>query len=250
MHVLIIEADTALAVDMVRAVQARGWSADSAASSAAARALLASVSSDAIVVDAALADGPGLALCAEIRASGFTGPILLLALEADTAAILDGLAKGCTDYLLRPFDMELFVRRLHDALRRSGDAAPLIRIGEVTIERRTRTVAASGRRAALTRREYDLLEFLARHRGESFDRRTIARLAWTEDGETRHPHEVDAMVTSLRRRLGRDMIEVVTGQGYRVPADVAPQDSRTALMSGVQAESSRSSNVRDPEFMQ
>jgi two-component system OmpR family response regulator len=141
-------------------------------------------------------------------------PVLILSARDTVPDRVRGLDGGADDYLVKPFDLVELQARLRALIRRAaGDAESVIRMGDVTIDVRSRTVESSGSRVNLTAREYSLIEFLAMHRGSLVTRTMIYEHLFDENDDTLS-NLVDVYVASIRRKLGKDLITTRRGQGY------------------------------------
>jgi two-component system copper resistance phosphate regulon response regulator CusR len=172
---------------------------------------------DAIILDVMLPGGDGFALCRGWRAAGLTTPILFLTARDDVADRVRGLRLGGDDYLVKPFAFAELVARIQALLRR-GHTAPQpaeLRIGDLTIEPARRRVTRAGRTLVLTAREYQMLEYLARRRGEVVTRADLWECVWESDAVP-DSNVIDVYVRYLRNKLGRepDLIRTVRGGGY------------------------------------
>jgi two-component system alkaline phosphatase synthesis response regulator PhoP len=160
-------------------------------------------------------------------ASTKTLPILCVAPTADTDFAVSCLDAGADDFIHRPFNAQIFLARSRTLLRRRAqeepvdDAVTIVRSGPLTIKLLTRQVLLSDEVLVLTRLEFELLAYLARHQDRVFKREELLAAVWNYPGnvETR---TLDKHVESLRRKLGSSgpLIETVHGVGYRfgVPA--------------------------------
>jgi len=176
---------------------------------------------DVVVLDLMLPGRNGLEVLREVRGSPATRNLPVMVLTARSAEMdrLLGFENGADDYLTKPFSPRELVARLHALLRRArpaeGDGA--IVIGELRVDTLAREATRRGIPMALAPREFDLLEFLARHPGRVLSREELLRKVWGYDfvGETR---TVAVHVGRLRTKLG-DMgrlIRTVTGAGYKL----------------------------------
>ena len=175
---------------------------------------------DAVVLDLMLPGRNGLEVLRELRDEPLTADVPVIVLTARGAEMdkLLGFEHGADDYLTKPFSPRELVARIKALLRRTQPARNerAIERGELRIEPASHEVSVTGRRLALTPREYELLVFLARHPGRVVSRDELLRKVWGYDylGETR---TVDVHVRRLRQKLGdeRAYIETVTGSGYK-----------------------------------
>src|SRR5207302_7386973 len=130
----------------------------------------------AVVLDVMLPLKDGFAVCRAIRASGCAVPVLMLTARDAIDARIEGLDSGADDYLVKPFDFGELLARLRALIRRGQRPILPERMaaGPLVLDTRARTVSVSSREIALTAKEYALLEYLARRRGEVVSRSDIA----------------------------------------------------------------------------
>jgi DNA-binding response OmpR family regulator len=166
----------------------------------------------------------GRAVCARLRADGLRTPILILSARDEVADRVAGLQAGADDYLVKPFAVEELVARLQALLRRAGedaaegpDPSAAIEVGDLVIDPAARTARRGGRDLELTRREFDLLETLARNAEIVMSRERLLELVWGYDWET-DGNVVDVFVSYLRRKLEAEgesrVLQTVRGVGF------------------------------------
>jgi DNA-binding response OmpR family regulator len=141
-------------------------------------------------------------------------PVLMLTARASEVDRVGGLEAGADDYLVKPFSTPELVARLRALLRRAPDRRRA-RVGDLVIDVEAARVQKAGRDVDLTRREFELIAFLAAHPGRVFGRGELLDRVWGEDflGTER---TVDQHVAQLRQRVGEGVIETVRGRGYRL----------------------------------
>jgi DNA-binding response OmpR family regulator len=170
---------------------------------------------DAVVLDWMLPDASGLAWLRRLRAGEHAAlPVLMLTARASEFDRVEGLESGADDYLVKPFSSAELVARVRALLRRVRPQ-PRISLGTLTIDVAGAHVTLSGAAVRLTRREYDLLLYLASHPGRVFSRSDLLDRVWGTDfvGTER---TVDQHVAQLRALLGSERIQTVRGRGYRL----------------------------------
>ena len=173
---------------------------------------------DAVVLDLMLPGRDGIRVLRDLRAGGFTQPILILTARDSVEDRVLGLDSGADDYLVKPFAFAELLARLRALLRRDVSGRELVlRADDLEVDLLTRRVVRGGIELDLTRREYELLEYLLRHRNANVTRDMIARDVWKE--VTGSPTTaIDVYITLLRKKVerpgARQLIHTVRGVGY------------------------------------
>ena len=160
----------------------------------------------------------GFAVLKTLRERGLATPVLVLTARDTVTDKVAGLDLGADDYLTKPFAFDEFLARVRALLRRgTGPGAPLLRVGDLTLNPETREVARGGQRITLTTREYTLLEYFMRNTGRVLTRPMIAERVWGLDFDS-GSNTIDVYVGYLRRRIdtggARSLIHTVRGAGY------------------------------------
>jgi two-component system OmpR family response regulator len=170
---------------------------------------------DALLIDWQLPDGSGLDWLRARRARGDVTPALMLTARDRLVDRVQGLDGGADDYLVKPFAPEELAARLR-AICRRGAGAPAARVtaGSVTIDLHARAAYLGEQRVDLTAREWSVLEALTLRAGRIVPKADLERLVHGFDSEI-SSNALEVHVSSLRRKLGRDLIETVRGLGYR-----------------------------------
>jgi two-component system, OmpR family, response regulator len=218
MRVLLIEDDELLGDGLRDFLRSEGHTVDWVRSLAGASACRGEPF-DAWLVDWQLPDGSGLDWLRQRRADNDTTPALMLTARDLLADRLHGLDMGADDYLIKPFAPEELLARLRAVCRRSAGAAggqvPLA--GGVKVDLAARCVWQGDNRVELTAREWALLEALTLRAGRIVAKDALERLVTGFDAELAS-NALEVHVSSLRRKLGREVVETVRGMGYRVGA--------------------------------
>jgi two-component system copper resistance phosphate regulon response regulator CusR len=220
MKLLIVEDEGPAAAFLRRGFSEEGFAVDVAGDVAAAEQAVAAYDYDAIVLDVMLPGGDGFTLCRRWRQAGLTTPIIFLTARDEIADRVHGLELGADDYLVKPFAFAELLARVRALLRRRTPPAPAeLRIRDVVIDTARRRVTRGGQPVPLTQREYQLLEHLARHAGQTVTRTALWEHVW-DSVSVPDSNVVDVYVRRLRDKLGRDpeIIETVRGAGYVMAA--------------------------------
>ena len=176
-----------------------------------------------IVLDIMLPGLNGYEVCRQLRAREVWTPILMLTAKDGEHDQADALDLGADDYLTKPFSLVVLLARLRALARRGAPQRPaVLAAGDLSLDPARRTVTRAGHAIALTAREFALLEFLLRHRGDVMSKRAIIENVWDMhfDGDD---NIVEVYVSYLRKKIdqpfGRAGIETVRGAGYRLASD-------------------------------
>lgn len=173
---------------------------------------------DALLVDWQLPDGSGLEWLRARRAKGDATPALMLTARDRLVDRVQGLDSGADDYLIKPFAPEELTARLRAVCRRgAGAAAARVVSGNVAIDLSARAAYRDDARIDLTAREWTVLEALALRAGRIVPKADLERLVHGFDSEI-SSNALEVHVSSLRRKLGRELVETVRGLGYRLDA--------------------------------
>lgn len=216
MRILVIEDDEVLRDGIAVGLGLEGFEVDAVATCADARLAAACGDHSAAVVDIGLPDGSGLTMLADWRRGGSTLPVILLTARDMISDKIDGLEAGADDYLGKPFDLGELAARLRAITRRAaGRATASIIIGRLAIDEARRRVTLDGEDVPVSRREFSVIHALAERPGHVLSRSQLEDhiYGWQEEIES---NTIEVHIHKLRAKLGRDVIETVRGQGYRI----------------------------------
>ena len=222
MRVLVVEDDHALGLFLKKAMEMEGHRVEWAQDGEAALAEGAAEHPDLVLLDLSLPKRDGMEVLAAMRARHDDGAVLVLSGRNDLRVRVQCLDGGADDYLPKPFSyLELKARCRALLRRRQQFADPVLRHGDLELNRIEHKVARGGRAIGLTAKEFSLLECLLLHEGECVSRSQLLAEVWQMPGET-GTNVVDVYVNYLRRKVeggtGGDgeLIETVRGAGYRL----------------------------------
>jgi len=215
MRILIVEDSPRLQRTVGIALRKTGYAVDTAGDGEEGLWLAESHDYDAIVLDIMLPKRDGLSVLAELRRRGKATHVLLLTARDTVADRVQGLRAGADDYLVKPFALEELLARVEALCRRAYNTKqPCLAIADLEIDTAARAARRGGQPIDLTAREYLLLEYLARRRGETVSRPQIEEHIY--DGQVDPmSNVVDSAVCSLRKKLGgTPLIHTRRGLGY------------------------------------
>jgi DNA-binding response OmpR family regulator len=172
---------------------------------------------DVIVLDRDLPGIHGDEVCARLVAEGARSRVLMLTAAATSNDLVGGLDLGADDYLPKPFDFPVLLARVGALIRRAQPAIPpVLRHDDLMVDAARREVSRSGRRIALTPKEFGVLELLLAARGRTVSAEELLARVWDENADP-FTNAVKITISRLRAKLGNPpMIETVAKSGYRI----------------------------------
>jgi DNA-binding response OmpR family regulator len=215
--ILIIEDEVNLSRILARVLEEEGFQA--LVEYRGDRGLETAVASapDAVVLDLSLPGMDGLRVCRELRARGLRMPVIMLTARDTVPDRVRGLDHGADDYLVKPFAIEELIARIRAQLRRAGEPAERLVVADLVLEPGARRVRRGGQELSLTAQEFDLLEFLMRHRGQVMSRQRILDRVWGYEAVP-VSNIVDLYIHYLREKVDNDhkakLIKTVRSVGY------------------------------------
>ena len=224
MRVLIVEDERDLGEAVLERVRLAGHAADWLITLEDARAALATVNYDCLLLDLRLPDGSGRDLLRQIRATGKQIAILITTAEDQISDRVAGLAAGADDYIVKPFDLDELIARLSAVARRyvvQGRTLSLrTEAGSFTVDRDHAQIFRNGNVVELTAREWAILELLTRRPGTLYSREQIETVLYDLADEV-GSNTVEVFISRLRKKIGNGVIRTVRGRGYGVLPDNA-----------------------------
>jgi DNA-binding response OmpR family regulator len=220
-HVLIIEDDPAIAVNLYDFLEGRGHVVDSASDGVTGLHLAVTGGFDAIVLDLGLPGMDGLTLCRKLRDEARNDtPVLMLTARDTVADRLEGFVRGTDDYLVKPFALKEVEARLAALHKRRGGrvAGKSLTVGDLVLDPRSLRIHFRGREVKLPPKCIRLLEALMAEPDRVFSRKELETAVWGEEQQTSdtlrsHMH---VLRRELTRAGGCDPIENLHGLGYRL----------------------------------
>jgi two-component system copper resistance phosphate regulon response regulator CusR len=217
-RLLIVEDQKKLLNSLQRGLEEKGYEVIAAQTGEQGYYAASTEPIDAMVLDLMLPGRDGIRVLRDLRANGFTRPVLILTARDTIEDKVLGLDTGADDYLVKPFAFAELLARLRALLRREVSSRDLfLRADDLEVDLLARRVVRDGVELDLTKREYELLEYLLRHKNSVVTREMISRDVWKE--VTGVPtNAIDVYVTLLRKKVerpgARQLIHTLRGVGY------------------------------------
>jgi DNA-binding response OmpR family regulator len=180
-RVLVVEDEPKVARALREGLEGEGYVVTQAGNGEEAFFLASAQSFDLLIFDRMLPGRDGIEILEALRRRGFLVPVLMLTARDTVADRVAGLDAGADDYLVKPFAFAELLSRVRALVRRGrGDQLLRLTLGDLVLDVPTRQVTRAGCPVELARREYELLEYLLRHKGMLVSREMLARDVWAE----------------------------------------------------------------------
>lgn len=217
MHLLIVEDETQLQLQIRQQMEALNFTVDSASDGREGLYFGEEFRYDLAIIDLGLPQLDGIEVIKRIRAAGKDFPILILTARGDWQDKVEGLEAGADDYLTKPFHHEELRARVQALVRRSaGQASNTWTFGPLSIDYEKKRVKLSDKTIELTSYEFNTLEYLARNQGKVISKSELTEYLYAQDFD-RDSNTIEVFVGRLRKKIEDNMkfIHTVRGQGYR-----------------------------------
>ncbi|MFO1381502.1 MAG: response regulator transcription factor [Chitinivorax sp.] len=223
MRILLVEDQTDTADYILKALREAGHAADHARDGKDGLFLATTENYDAIILDRMLPKVDGLTVLRTLRASSNHTPVVILSALGDIDERVEGLRAGSDDYLVKPFSTIELLARLEVVTRRGhgnpGGETHLLRVGDLELNRLTRSVRRADRPIELQPREYQLLEYLMRHTDQVVTRTMLLEAVWEYHFDP-GSNVIDVHISKLRAKIDPPdlppLLQTVRGAGYRL----------------------------------
>ncbi len=219
MRILLVEDENKIASFIEKGLDAEGHGVDRACTAAEALEFAVSRDYDVVLLDLMLPDADGRSVLDRIRELSPDLPVIVVSALDDVDDKVDLLDAGANDYLTKPFAFAELTARVRASARQTQTTSRVLEAGGLRLDTVSRIASNDDISVDLPSREFTLLEYLMRHKGQVLSRQQILDAVWGFDFDT-GSNVVDVYVGYLRRKLDTDgepsVIETVRGAGYRV----------------------------------
>jgi two-component system, OmpR family, response regulator len=219
MRILVVEDEVKIAKSLEKGLVSEGYVVDVAFDGDMAETLAAANNYDLVLLDWMIPgkhDGPGLVQL--WRGSGEEAPILMLTARTTIGDRVEGLDAGADDYLAKPFSFDELLARVRALLRRpKGHGSNTLQSGDLSLDVVAKTVHVGEEPVHLTAKEFQLVEYLLRHKGEVVSKDQLLDHVWEDEDRVQH-NTVETFIANVRKKIGGgdSIIQTVRGYGYKV----------------------------------
>lgn len=218
MRILMVEDEPRLAASVTRGLREEGFSVEVAPDGEEALHRLRTEPFDLAILDVMLPSLDGWQVLGRLRAERRPLRVLMLTARQSVEDRVRGLESGADDYLVKPFAFAELLARVRAVLRRPvGEETLRLQFADLELDYRARTVKRAGQSLSLTPKEFAVLAFLLRHRGEVISRTRLAEEVWDEQFDS-FSNVIDVTLSHLRAKVDRGfavpLIQTVRGAGY------------------------------------
>jgi DNA-binding response OmpR family regulator len=221
MKILIIEDEKSVADNLKIGLEQHRFTVDVTYTGQEGYYLIENYDYDIIILDLMLPDISGEDLCRRIRRDKIDSFILMLTAKKQIENIVEGLNCGADDYLTKPFEFSELLARIRAMLRRSSkNKENILKAFDIRMDLDREQIFTREREVKLTKKEFMILEYLLRYKGQLISRNQILEHAWDRNVDI-FTNIVDTHIKNIRKKLGKSgrLIKTVYGSGYRILED-------------------------------
>lgn len=216
MRVLLIEDDAILGSAIQEHTTSEGHGVDWAKRLDEADDFLSTTNYDLLLLDLMLPDGLGLDFLKRLRRRGDRTPVIVLTALGNVSDRIAGLNAGADDYLTKPFDLEELSARVSAVARRyAGQPNPIIKMGNLLIDRAEKSIILEQQRIELTAREWAIFDEFLRRPSAIISKERLEECLYNFDSHV-ESNTIEVYIGRLRKKIGATLIVTVRGMGYRL----------------------------------
>ena len=218
-HILLIENDPAILQNLQEYLRLQDFQITAVSGQRDAQKLLEQHTFDLLLVDIALDDGDGFAVCTAAKGKGL--PVIFLTASGDEGSVVRGLDMGADDYIAKPFRPRELVSRIRNILRRYAPENAVVKIGDLRIDTDKGTLEKDGVPLSLSALEWRLLMMFLNNRSKLLTRDRLLEEIWDIAGDFVNDNTLTVYIKRLREKIEPDpqnptIIQTERGRGYRM----------------------------------
>lgn len=219
MKILVVEDEPRLGEQIVEALEQNGWTPELSTDGIDALYRATSENWEAIVLDLGLPKLDGLTVLKGIRDENINTPVIILSARDTLTQRVEGLNAGADDYQTKPFEMVELIARIRAQLRRaSGNASPIIQIGNLSLDTRTSKVMWQGQAISLTALEFKVVAYFMHNPDKVISRTELVEHIYKQDFD-RDSNTIEVFIGRIRKKIAPKVIKTVRGLGYQLNAE-------------------------------
>lgn len=213
-HVLLVESDPDVRASIERGLTDEGFSVSAVADGESGLELVDRSDADLLLLDLTLPRAAGFDVLRRVRELKPRLPIFALSNLDETGPMVIGLESGADEYITKPVSVARLAALVRARLRRGAQEGSLS-IGPISLDLAAHKAVVNGREVDLSAREVSLLATFMRHEGDVLSKEDLLKTVWEVEFDP-GSNVVSVYVRSLRKKIGRDLIQTVRGSGYRL----------------------------------
>ncbi len=217
MRILVVEDDPIIASRIAATLETEGYTTQIAYNGEEAKSFVAQASYGLVVLDVMMPKMNGLEFCQYLRSKRDRTPVLMLTARDTIDERVQGLDAGADDYLVKPFDVRELTARVRALVRRDWvQRTGILRVADLELDTNAHVAKRAGQELKLTKKEYVLLEILAKNEGRIVTRALLMDALWQD--EDRNENTINFHIASLRKKVDAGeqarLIHTMHGLGY------------------------------------
>lgn len=222
MRILVVEDEHRIAASIKKGLEQEKYAIDLAYTGTQGYDLASTEDYDLIVLDLMLPGMDGISISRELRKNKIHTPILMLTAKSQTQDKITGLDAGADDYLTKPFSFEELLARVRALLRRPKKIIDdVLHVADLALYSKQYEVKRGRIPVRLSSKEFSLLQYLMRNKGQILSKEQITTHVWDYDADIL-PNTVEVYIRNLRNKIDspfpqkKPLIQTVRGFGYRI----------------------------------
>ena len=221
MRILIIEDEHKIAASIKKGLEQESYAVDLAFDGTSGFDLASTEDYDLIVLDRMLPEMDGIEICKKLRSAKNHVPILMLTAKGQLQDKVEGLDAGADDYVLKPFAFEELLARIRALIRRPQQTLPSqYLVSDLVLDTKTHEVTRGGKQLRLSSKEFALLSYLMRHKGQILTKEQIMQHVWDYSSDIL-PNTIEVYMGYLRNKIDKPfqeppLLHTLRGFGYKI----------------------------------